>query len=402
VRPIFYIANRYLLTLHKKNIINIISWISLIGVVAGTMAMIIVLSTFNGFDKIVKDLYKDFDPDIKIESVKGRFFDLDSQLFNRIQSIEGVAVCSKVIDLKMLAQVKESKLILNIKAVDSNYSQVNPILNNIILGSYTDTDEDFINVGHGVFNLLSLKINDFDSPIKLSFFQDKHSILPTQLIQSDFFYISSVFAIQPEFDNSYAIMHLNKLRQLLKLNNQYSAIELKLSSDYNDSNIKKNIKQIIGEDYSVKTQADQRPFLYKMIKTEKLAVYIIFSFIVIISLLSLIASMIVLLMEKQQDIYIFNAIGLPVFQIKRIFFILGSGITLFGVLIGTGLGVLICFVQQKYKLIKLGHSGNLIIDSYPIQIYISDILYIQLIVMTLGVLAAYFVSSRDQYYHILK
>jgi lipoprotein-releasing system permease protein len=402
VRAIFYIAHRYFLSIHKKNIINIISWISLLGVIAGTMAMIIVLSTFNGFDQIVKDLYKDFDPDIKIEVSKGRFFELDSQLINQIQSLEGVVVCSEVLDCKMLAQVNDLKLILNIKGVDSYYSQVNNILSNTILGSYTDNNERFLNVGHGVFNSLSLKIKDYDAPIKLSFFQDNQSPLSSQLIRTESFYVASVFAIQPEFDNSYAFMNLNKLRQLLQLNNKYSAIEIKLSKDYSTRSVKQKISQIIGGNYIIKTQSEQRPFLYKMIKTEKLAVYIIFSFIVIISLLSLVASMIVLLMEKQQDIYILNALGFPIDQIKKVFFILGSSITVGGVLIGTVLGILVCFLQKKYQLIKLGDSSNLIIDSYPIKVEMIDIIYIQIIVITLGLLAAYIVSSRNQYYNVLK
>jgi len=394
---LIYIAKRYLLSIHKTNVVNLISFISIIGVVISTMAMIIVLSTFNGFDHIVKKMYQDVDPHIKIESVGDRFFSPDT-VIDIIEKVNGIDHYSEVLEYRMLSSTNDKQLLLNIKGVDSNFVRINRITNYIVLGEYLNESTNSIHVGSGVFNALSLNLRDYDSPLQLTFFQNKKLGLLQEWYSTKSFYVNSVFSIQPEFDNKYALMNINVLRDFVGLKNQCSAIEIKISDNESQNEIKELLLNQLKSQYAIKTQSNQRPFLYKMIKTEKLVVYLIFSFIVLISLFSLISSIMVLLMEKQKDIYTFHAIGFSLTSIKSVFLLLGFGVVVVGVFIGTFLGLLICLIQQHYKWIKLGASNEFVINHYPIKIDFLDVAIIQCIVLILGLIVTYVITFSKSYY----
>ncbi len=394
---LIYIAKRYLLSIHKTNVVNLISFISIIGVVVSTMAMIIVLSTFNGFDHIVKRMYQDVDPHIKIESIGDRFFFPDT-VIEIIEKVNGIDHYSEVLEYRMLSSTNDKQLLLNIKGVDSNFVSINRITNYIVLGEYLNESTNSIHVGSGVFNALSLNLRDYDSPLQLTFFQNKKLGLLQEWYSTKSFYVNSVFSIQSEFDNKYALMNINVLRDFVGLKNQCSAIEIKISDNESQNEIKELLLNQLKSQYVIKTQSNQRPFLYKMIKTEKLVVYLIFSFIVLISLFSLISSIMVLLMEKQKDIYTFHAIGFSLTSIKSVFLLLGFGVVVVGVFIGTFLGLLICLIQQHYKWIKLGASNEFVINHYPIKIDFLDVAIIQCIVLILGLIVTYMITFSKSYY----
>tara|TARA_Y100000994_G_scaffold234693_1_gene223740 strand:- start:413 stop:1516 length:1104 start_codon:yes stop_codon:yes gene_type:complete len=366
------------------------------------MAMVIVLSVFNGFDEIIQKIYYNVDSDFKIELKEGFVFDTSDLLMEKIKNIDGVTAYSEVLEHKMLLEAKGQDLaVVHAKGVSANYLDVNNIKNSISRGYYFDDKKHHVIVGSHIANLLSVNVLDYDEPLQLSFFRDNPSGLALDKINQvkKSFYVSGVFQTFSEFDNTHILLNINDLRDFLFLNmNSCSSIEIKLSDLRYEKEVEAELKRIIGTSFIVKNRSDQRPFIYKMVETEKLAVYIIFSFILIISLLSLIASLVVLLMEKQNDIYTMYSFGIHKDKIKNIFFLVGVFITMLGSIAGTALGRFFCYLQDKFEIVQLGQSSPFL-QAYPVRVELIDIIMIQLIVLFLGSMTSYLVSRTQNFYH---
>ena len=204
--------------------------VSLSGVLFGTMAMVIVLSVFNGFDNIIQELYKKVDTDFTLQSKEEVLFHVDNQFINTINSIEGVASCSEILEYKMLADYDDHQLVIQAKGVDENYLTVSNLHKNVILGNYLDGTQNFIIVGNGVFNKLSLKLLDFEKPLKLSFFTGSKKTDLNSAIQSGSFYVSGVFNTQVEFDNTHIVLNIHDLRDFLNFSRKCSSIEISITN----------------------------------------------------------------------------------------------------------------------------------------------------------------------------
>ena len=397
MRYILYIAYSYFAHLRKQNIVNIIALIATAGVTFGVMAMIIVLSVFNGFDQLVQDLFKNIDSDFQVELKEGTLFTIDDSLIHHISSIDGVNSVSKLLEQKMLAKYGTYQAVVGVKGVDEKFINVTNIKDEIFLGQYFFEKENFLVATSSVFNNLSLKLLDFDTPLKLSFFDPSNNLLNMNNIITKSFYLSGVFRGQAKLGSGDLILRLEDLQKFMKSNNKISALNISVKKKHRD-NIQNKIQLVLGDRFVIKNRSQQRPFVNKMIKSEKLIVYIIFTFILLISLLSLVASLIVLLMQKQQDIQILFSLGLGVKSIKKIFLVIGLLITSSGLILGTILGLFFCFLQDQWHLIKLGSLNNTLINYYPIQIELEDILLIQLIVVLLGIFTAYIVTYNNRFY----
>ena len=401
---IYQIAFKYLFSIKRKNIVNIITLISIVGVLFGTMAMIIVLSVFNGFDEIIKNLYKGIDPDFKLELKEGGDFTINEAFVEKIKSIDGIVSYSEVLEHRMLGQYLDNQLVLNIKGIDSQYFDGNNLKHNIITDSviansfFEKENINYVLCGRGVFNLLELILLDFDNPLKLSFFQSINSLTMNNALKTSPFYLAGVYSTNTAFDHTSILMHLESLRELLIMPQICSSIELSIDPNISYYAIEKQLNNHFNNAFIIKNRFNQQPFVYKMVQTEKLAVFIIFSFILIISMLSLIASLIVLLMEKQKDIQILYFIGFQKNQIKNIFFIVGLLINIFGAFLGNIFGLLFCFLQQRFKFLTLGESTSSFLQAYPVSVNFSDMLLINIIVLTLGFLTTYIVSRNQRFY----
>ena len=398
---LFNIALKYLFGIRHKNVANIITLISLIGVLFGTMAMVVVLSVFNGFDDIINKLYNTIDTDFKIELKDGKLFDVNNDFIDKIQGVEGVVSWSEIIEYKMLVESSGQELVVvDVKGVGHNYRDVNNLEEIIWKGNYFENQKNHIIIGNQLSNLLGVDLLDYDNPLKLSFFKEKMNGFGLKNIDqmTRAFYVSGVFQTYTEFDNTYVILDIDDLRDFLFLEHECSSIEIKIDYSKKYTMIEKELTYLLGDKFLIKNRFNQRPFIYKMVKTEKLAVYIIFSFILIVSMLSLIASLVVLLMEKQQDIYTLYSFGLSKSKIKNIFFLIGVIVTVLGGFIGTALGRLVCYLQDKFEIIQLGTSSSFL-QAYPVKVYFLDILMIQLIVFFLGALTSYLVSRNEQFYN---
>jgi lipoprotein-releasing system permease protein len=386
--------------MRKKNVVNFIALISMIGILFGTMMMIIVLSVFNGFDRIIQDLYEDVDSDIRVELNEGQFFSVDDNLINSINNIKGVNHCSEVLEYKMLAKYLDYQQVVDGKGVDDNYRNVNNLEKHMILGEYQTLAPNFLIAGSGVFNALSLKLLDFEDPLELSIFTNEKNILnPNSFVKTKAFYPTAVFSSQVEIDNSYVILDINTLREFVGLSRSCSALDISVNK-HDQKSIKNQLMATLGSKFVIKNRTEQRPFVNKMIRTEKLVVYIIFIFILLISMFSLFGTLVVLLMEKQNDIQVLSSLGFPLKRIQNIFLYVGVIVTLSGVLFGSFLGFLLCFLQYEFGWIKLGSEGGFFIESYPIEINFADIILIQIIVLLLGFVTSYFVSRQQRFYPI--
>ena len=386
------IAKRYLFSKKKTNAINIISGISILGMTVGTMALIIVLSVFNGFESLVISLHNAFNPDIEISSKLGKTFVADSSLISKIESVEGVKYVSQVLEENALLKYNDKQYIATVKGVDDNFEHVSNVDSVIIRGEYAlkKKEQPFAVLGIGVEGAL---FADIDNPFySIKVYVPKRGN-KTVLDPSKAFNIKEItpggsFSIQQDFDNKYMIVPLRWIRELLNYKNEVSAIEISASS----SNTQAALINLLGDDFEVKNRFEQNEFLYKILKTEKLGAYLILTFILIIAAFNMIGSISMLVIEKKKDIFTLKAIGSSNALIKQIFLTHGLLMSFLGCGIGLALGLLICWAQIEFGILKL--EGLFVVDAFPVKILIEDFFLILITVVTIGIIAAWIPSRK--------
>ncbi len=394
----FYIAWRYLFARKSHNLINILSAISVSGLIIGTMSMVIVLSVMNGFESIITKMYNSFNPDFRIEAIKGKTIDLSTFPIDKIVAIKGVANYSAIIEENALLRYKNKQQIVTIKGVDQNFTKVTNIKSKVVEGKYLLQmhDANFMVIGYGIYDKMEMGINDFKSPISVYIPKRDNTVTldPTEAFNSEQVFASGAFSIQEEFDTKYAIIPLRLAKKLLDYKNEVTAIEIAISNSKNSDKIQKQIKQFIGDNYQIKNRYEQQEILYKIIKSEKFAIFLILSFIILIAAFNLIGSISMLILEKKKDIVILRSLGASENLIQQIFLAEGLLISLAGAFLGLVLGGLISFIQQQFGIIRLQGSGTFIIDAYPVVIQMSDFLKVALIVTVIGFIAAWFPINK--------
>ncbi len=387
----FYIARRYLLGKKSQNAINIISTISVIGVTVGTMALVIVLSVFNGFDSVVKSLFSAFDPEIQISAVKGKTFS-PGELSANILAIPGVEAVSEVLEENVLLLYGDKQHIATIKGVDEFYQDVSGLDSMIYEGSMKllDNNRSYAVVGQGVAYHLRIGLN-FINPLWVYTIDRKSKInmaQPEESIRRDFIYPSGIFSIEQDFDSRYVIVPIEFTRKLLSYEEEVTFLELKLDPSFSAEQVQDEIIAKAGEGYHVKNREQQNALFYQVMRTEKWAIFLILTFILIIASFNIIGSLSMLIIDKKRDILTLRNMGASNRLIERIFLVEGWLISITGSLLGLGLGTGISWIQQHFGLIKLAGSGSFVIDSYPVRIEGIDILLIWVTVVLIGLIAA--------------
>lgn len=388
----FYIARRYLLGKKSRNAINIISGISVFGVSVGTMALVIVLSVFNGFDQVVKSLFNAFDPDIKISAAEGKTFVPDESVTAEILSLPGVEALSEVLEENVLLMYGEKQHIATIKGVDESFIEVTGIDSMIYDGSMKlkDRNRPYAVVGQGVAYNLRIGLS-FVDPLFVYTIDRKakfNMAQPEESIRRDFIYPSGIFAIEQDFDSRYIIVPIEFVRELLSYDKEISFMEIKLDPRFPADKVQSSITSVAGENYHVKNRQQQNAIFYRVMKSEKWAIFLILTFILIIASFNIIGSLSMLIIDKKKDIVTLRNMGATNRLIERIFLVEGWLISLIGSLLGLTLGTLFSWVQQRFGLIRLQGSGTFVIDSYPIKIEGIDILLIWFTVLLIGLIAA--------------
>jgi len=390
----FYIARKYFFSFKKINYVHILSLVSQFGIAIGTIALVLVMSVFNGFENLVLDMYNVFDPHIRVTSNEGKNFDSD-EVNKVIGDIDGVANFSSVLEEKILVEYNSKQYIAVIKGVDENYRELTNFDSLIVDGGYID---DFKNnnvamVGRGIAYYLSMHIGSvFDNlRVYLPNRDSKNLLKLEKAFTSSSISPVGVFGVQQEIDSKYIIVPLNFVQDLINRDKYVSAIEIKLKSSDSMINIQNLLKEKLDSKYLIQNRFEQQEFLYKILNTERLVVVIILLFIVLIASFNIISSLIILIIDKKKDIESLFNFGVENHSIKQVFIYK----SMLGVFVGSFSGIIIGFIlaylQQEFGLIKMG-AGSFVIDAYPVSIKLNDIIIIQLIVLLIGLLASWFTS----------
>ena len=387
-----FIAKRYFFS-KKKSFINFLSITAFIGVMVGTSSLIIVLSVFNGLEDLLKSLYINFNPEIKIVSNNSKYFIQNNDQINNINNIEGVDFVSKVIEDRAIASYNGVEIPVYIKGADSSFSFQNRLNKNIVEGDFIlkKNNSSYAVVGRGVKYKISLNLNDNFNNLILYSVSPDFSFMPSGIQKKPFNQMSiipsGVFAIEQQIDNNFIISSLAFVEKLFEKKNKITALELKINEKQDVYKIKSDIKNIVGDDYNVLTIEEQHSDLYKILKTEKLIVFIIFSFILIISSFNIFFLLSMHAIDKKRDLSILLSLGLTEKSIKKIFYFESMIISILGIIIGGALGVLLCVLQNEYGLVSLGME-TAIIKYYPVKVKLSDILIIVSIVFFISIIAS--------------
>lgn len=388
----FYIARRYLLGKKSQNAINIISAISVGGVAVGTLALVIVLSVFNGFDSVVKSLFSTFDPDIKVMPLEGKTFEPGTATLEELRALEGIEAVSEVLEENVLLLYGEKQHIASIKGVDAHFQDVSGIDSMIYDGAMKLKDENrsYAVVGQGVAYNLRIGLAFID-PLYVYTIDRKsrfNMAQPEESIRRDFLYPSGIFAIEKDFDSRYVITSLDFARDLFSYEKAVSFLEIRLDPAADRTLVQEQIARVMGDGFQVKNREQQNELFYKVMKSEKWAIFLILTFILIIASFNIIGSLSMLIIDKKKDIQTLRNMGAGNRLIEKIFLVEGWLISISGSLIGLFLGTLVSWIQQRFGVIKLSGSGSFVIDAYPVRIVGTDILLIWLTVLLIGWIAA--------------
>ncbi len=398
--PLF-IALRYLFSKKKQNIINIISAISVTGIIVGTMALVIVLSVFNGFNNLIESLFSNFDPDLKITAVRGKMFSPTEYPFDEIKNLPDVIHYAEVIEEVALLKYNSQQYVATIKGVPPNYARYTNIDTLIIDGAFMLEDEstDYAVVGQGIAYNLGLGLS-FVDPIRVFVPKkgNQTSLNPARALNFDYIFPSGVFSVLEEIDSKYMIVPFSFASRLFETEGQISAVELGINSSANAGRLQKKIQEILGDSFEIKNKYQQHDLIYKTMQSEKWAAYLILVFILIVASFNMLGSLSMLIIDKKEDLFIIRGMGADSKLIRKIFLYEGWLISLFGAVIGTLLGIFISWLQIKFGFISLPGAGSFIITAYPVKIILTDILIILGVVLGIGFIASWypvrFISQR--------
>lgn len=403
----FLFAWRYFKAKKSTNAINIISWISIVAMMCGTAALILVLSVFNGFEGLVKSLYSSFYTDLKIFPVQGKVLTLTPEQLNKIRGTSGVGNISLVAEERGILQHSgfatdstefNFQRAVIIKGVDENYKEVSGVDSCIKRGEFNTGSEEspFMILGSGVENALQVEAdkNIFSLKAYLPKKSESEQFDPEKNVSADLVQTSGMFAIQQDFDNNYAITNLAFVKKMLGLSvNEYSGVEISLSQGMDADQAKERLQKLLGNNYSVQTLYEQNRGLYSIMRAEKWVVYAVLVLIMIIFSFTIISSLTMLVLEKEKDISILHALGGDKSFIQKIFLSEGLLIGIIGGAAGILLAVVIAWLQVNYKLIPL-QGGSFLIDYYPVKLYLPDFILVAATVLIIALLSSWIPARK--------
>jgi lipoprotein-releasing system permease protein len=388
-----FIARRYLLAKKSQNVINIISAISVVGVATGTMALIVILSVFNGFDSLIKSLFSIFDPELEISLVEGKTFMVEGDgRFEAVRNHPGVAHFTEVLEENTLLMYGDRQHIAVMKGVSENYPRQSGLEEMIVEGNFRlwgEYDNEFAVVGLGMANMLGIGLN-FVTPLEVYVPRRTASltIIPEQAFNRRLIFPSGVFSVEQEFDMNYFIVPISFARDLLEYDYQVTSVELGLYANFRESVMMEELQEILGDEFRVRNRYQQHEWLYRVMETEKWAIFLILSFILLVASFNIIGSITMLIIEKKKDIAVLKSMGAGESLIRKIFLFEGWMISAVGAFAGLVLGFVISYAQMEFGIIKLYGAGTFIIDAYPVELRSMDFVYVLLTVLAIGFFAA--------------
>lgn len=384
----FFIAKRYLISKKSHNAINIISGISVIGITIGTMALVVILSVFNGLSDLVKSMYNSSNPHLSITAARGKVFNPEVSEIAQLKNIDGIRFYNESIEGKALIKYQDKQAIVNIKGVGDSYKEMTNLEQQIKEGEYSIHKNNIL-ISKQTQYTLNYVAGDLFTP--LSLFAPKRGAVSSFDNEAGLnelkCYGIGIFSINDDFDK-FSIMSMDNARRLLDYTSEVSSIELYLKQESNISDVQKQIESILGDKYLVKNREQQNAILYKTMKSEKLWTFIILVFILTVAAFNMIASLTMLIIEKKKDITIMSYLGASSLLIRKIFIYEGLLITSIGAIFGLGLGLLLCWLQLEFSLITL--SDGFVINAYPVKTELKDIVIVMITVLFIGLIATWY------------
>jgi lipoprotein-releasing system permease protein len=385
-----FIAKRYLISKKSNHAINVISWISIIAISLTTAALVIVLSAMNGLTGIVADLYNAIEPDLKITSVNSKYILNRMDIERQIKLIPEINAISYSLEENALIKLDDKQAVVNIKGVDANFKNLTRFDTVVKEGEYRfEYNNQFYGVfGKGIANKLGINVNDFISPI--SIFAPKRGkfegINPDDAFTKINVSPAGIFSLNDDFDYKYVLIDLKAAQTLFDCGDEINMIEINVKDKSNIDKIQQQLKNSLGENYNVKNKYEANDVLFKTLEIEKLWVFLILSFILIIATFNIIGSLTMLIIEKKKDIKTFYNMGADQQFIKSIFMKEGLLITFVGAISGLIIGLAVCMIQQQFHVITFDDQS--VISYYPIRVEFKDMISILGVVMLIGFLAA--------------
>ncbi len=390
-----FIAKRYLFSKKSTNVINVISGISVVGVMIATMAMVVVMSVFNGFSDLVATFFTSFDPQLKVVPVEGKTCAADDPALVKIKSMEEVEITSETVEDQALAVYRDNQSMVVVKGVDDNFSRITNI-NNICYGEGTfalhAADLQYGIMGIRLAN--SMSVGTYYPGYLHVYAPQREGQLDvmnpmTGFVEDSLLSAGVVFCVQQsKYDGSYILTSLSFARMLFQCDGEITALEVKLKAGSDTQKVKEKMQGIAGTKFRVLDRYEQQEDTFNIMKIEKLMAYVFLTFILVVACFNIIGSLSMLIIDKSKDVETLRSLGARDSFIKKIFIVEGWLISIIGAVVGVGLGLLLCWAQQQYGIVSLGQSaGAFVIDAYPVSVHYSDVALIFFTVVLVGFLS---------------
>jgi lipoprotein-releasing system permease protein len=388
----FYIAKRYLFSKSKSSAINIITRIASVGIIIFTMALFVVLSVFSGLREFSLSFTNTIDPDLKVGPLQGKNFVISPKQENQILAIDGIALYSKVVEERVLFFFDGKEQVTYLKGIDANYTKINNVSQSLYNGKWLRYNTAEVVVGYGVTQKLSLGLFDFQNPFEVYVPRKGKAIIESEAeaFNKSVLIPTGIYAISEDIDSKYVFADLHLAQDLLEYkHNQVSAIEIKLKPNADEEEIRKKLNKVFQNKVEIKNKAQLNATLYKMLNTENIAVYLIFTLVIIMILFAFTGAIFTTIIDKKDNLKTMFWIGTEVKSLRRVFLYYGISIC---VLAGGGgilLGIIVVVVQEQFKLIMITESL-----AYPVVFTIQNMLVVFGTIVTLGFISSWIASSR--------
>ena len=389
--PLF-IAKRYILSNSKNNAINIINRIASLGIIVGATALFVVLSVFSGLKDFSLSFTNDIDPDLKISSTLGKSFLVSAAQEKEIKKIDGLVSYSKIIEERVLFTFNGKQEVTFLKGVDSNFIKTNAIEKNLFNGQWLEPNTYQVVVGYGLSEKFSMGLLDFNNRLEVLVPKAGKGAIenPEQAFNKTDVVPVGIYNISEDLDSKYVFADLGLAQELLEYKiNQISGIEIKIKPTADENAIIDQLKVIFNQKITVKNRIQLNESLYKMLNTENIAVYLIFTLVIVVALFNLIGALIMMILDKKGNLKTLFNLGTEIKDLRKIFLLQGTLLSVFGGLIGLTIGVIIVLIQEYFQLIMITPTL-----AYPVIFSVENVLIVMGTIVTLGFIASVIASSR--------
>lgn len=387
----FYIAKRYAVSLSKSTAINVITVIASLGIIVSAMALFVVLSVFSGLREFSLSFSNATDSDLKVEPLSGKNYCISPQQMQQLKTYKGIAAFSEVVEERALFFYNEKEQVAQLKGVDTQFNKVNEFHKFLFAGSWIESQSNEVVVGAGISRRLALGLFDYNHRLEVFVPKSGKGLIenPDEAFSKAGLVASGIFQVSEDVDDKYIFCDVNLARELLRFQpNQVTYLEIKIAPNYSEADVIAQLQSIFNNKVKVKNRAQLNDALYKMLNTENVVVYLIFTLVIIIALFNLIGALIMMIIEKKNNLRTLYFLGTELKHLKKIFLFQGNIITVFGGLLGLLLGMGLVALQQHFEWIMISPSLP-----YPVKFELKNCIIVILTILVLGFLASKIASS---------